>query len=256
VPMDESRAGPAVRPRAAGWRLPWLVSAGLVFLLGLLTVGVLAGGPLVALDRRIRNLVQARATSADWRWLAHGRLAPAQLITDLGSAKIAAVVLAAAAVAVAVRRRSLRPVLTAAAGGALLAATVIPGKILIGRPGPGYATLPPGAWGDFPSGHASTACLCYGLAVLLLTSGHRTAHLRRPALAVTAVVCFLVGAALVWCDYHWFTDVAAGWALGTLIVWVVWHIQKRLGAAGPPVRWGPLHSGTERRSAADDRARA
>jgi hypothetical protein len=31
-------------------------------------------------------------------------------------------------------------------------------------------------------------------------------------------LCFLVGVALIWCDYHWFTDVAAGWALTPLIV--------------------------------------
>jgi membrane-associated phospholipid phosphatase len=264
--MDESRVAPAASSsRVAVWRAQWLVPGGLVLLLAFLTASVLAHGPLDGVDRRVRDAVQTLATSAGWRWLSAGRLAPAQLITDLGSAEIAGVVLAVAALAVAVRRRSLRPVLTAAAGGALLAATVIPGKILIGRPGPGFATLPPGGWGDFPSGHASTACVCYGLAVLLLTSGRRSGHLRRSALAVMAAVCFLVGVALVWCDYHWFTDVVAGWALGTLIVWVVWHVQERAGAAGPvrgsrehgvPEHGVLEHGVPERRNAADDRARA
>lgn len=212
----------------AWWRAPWAAPAGLVLLLTLLTVSVLAGGPLVALDRRIRAVVHGQATAAGWRWLSAGRLAPAQLITDLGAARIAGLVLAASAIIVALRHRSVRPLVIAAAGGALLAATVIPGKILIRRPGPGYTVLAHGSWGDFPSGHASTAGVCYGLAALLLTSQLQARTLRRAVAAAVAVVCVLVGAALVWCDYHWFTDVVAGWALAALIVWVMWHAQRRV----------------------------
>jgi membrane-associated phospholipid phosphatase len=247
--VEETRATPAATPRAAGWRWPWLVPGGLVLLLAFLTVNVLADGPLAGTDRRIRDFVHPVATSPGWRWLGYGRLAPVQLVGDLGSTKIAAPVLVVCAVVVAVRFRSLWPLAIAAAGGALLAGTVIPGKILIGRPGPGYASLAPGAWGDFPSGHTSTAGVCYGLAVLLLTAGTQAAALRgaaggrppglalrgaagdqglrRAAIAATATVCFLVGAAMVWCDYHWFTDVAAGWALSALIVWAVWEGQRR-----------------------------
>jgi Family of unknown function (DUF5682)/PAP2 superfamily len=48
-----------------------------------------------------------------------------------------------------------------------------------------------------------------------------------------ATICFLVGAALVWCDYHWLTDVAAGWALAALIVWAVGQAQQRHRAERP-----------------------
>jgi membrane-associated phospholipid phosphatase len=231
--MEEPGAVPAASWRAGGWRAWWLLPGGLALLLVLLTVNVLADGPLTGLDQRVRDSVHAQAISPGWRWLSFGRLAPAQLITDLGSAEIAGLVLAVSAVAVALRHRSLRPVVIAAAGGALLAATVIPAKILIGRPGPGYASLPPGGWGDFPSGHASTACVCYALAVLLLTADRPTPRLRRIATAVVAAVCLLVGIALVWCDYHWFTDVVAAWALAVLIVQAVWRgrhwLPHRLG---------------------------
>jgi membrane-associated phospholipid phosphatase len=238
--MERPGAARAASLRVAWWRAPWAAPGGLVLLLTLLTVSVLAGGPLMAADRAIRNAVQAQATSAGWRWLSAGRLAPAQLITDLGSARIAGVVLSATAIAMAVRRRSVRPLVIAAAGGGLLAATVIPAKILIARPGPGYATLPAGGWGEFPSGHASTAGVCYGLAVLLLTVLPGTVNapgavnmpeagkLRKAASAVAVAVSFLVGVALVWCDYHWFTDVVAGWALAALIIWVVWQAQRRV----------------------------
>jgi membrane-associated phospholipid phosphatase len=255
--VEQSRAAPAATPRAAGWRSPWLVPGGLVLLLAFLTGNVLADGPLVGMDRRIRDAVHPVATSAGWRWLGYGRLAPAQLAGDLGSTKIAVPVLAVCAVVVAVRFRSPWPLAIAAAGGALLAGTVIPAKILIGRPGPGYASLAPGAWGDFPSGHTSTAGVCYGLAVLLLTAGAP----RRAAIAATAAVCFLVGVAMVWCDYHWFTDVAAGWALSALIVWAVWRGQRRWADGwqrrtdGTALRDTALPN-TGRRSTPDDRARA
>ena len=41
----------------------------------------------------------------------------------------------------------------------------------------------------------------------------------------------LVGAALVWCDYHWASDVLAGWALSALIVWLALRVPlpRRLG---------------------------
>jgi membrane-associated phospholipid phosphatase len=249
--MEETPEAPAATPRAAGRRSAWLVPGGLLLLLVFLTVNVLANGPLVAVDRHVRSAVHAQATSAAWRWLASGRFAPAQIVTDLGSVKIAGVVLAVCAIAVAVRHRSLRPLLVAAAGGALLAATDIPAKILIGRPGPGFTSLPPGAWGEFPSGHASTAGVCYGLAALLLTAGPQAFSgrgrlpglpQRRAAAAVTVAICFLVGAALVWCDYHWLTDVVAGWTLAALIVWIVWRAQRlwpgswQLRKAGPAER--------------------
>lgn len=248
--MEESRLAPAGSLRVAGWRAPWLGPGGLVLLLALLTVNVLARGPLVGVDQGLRDHVHALATSADWRWLSVGRLAPAQLVTDLGSVRVAGLVLTVSAVAMAVRRRSVRPLMVAATGGALIAATVIPAKILIGRPGPGFASLPPGSWGDFPSGHASTAGVCYGLAALLLAAGPQAASLRRAAMAAAAAGSFLVGVALVWCDYHWFTDVVAGWALAAVIVWAVWQTQQRV-----VFRHGSIHFGRQLRSTPDDRAR-
>jgi membrane-associated phospholipid phosphatase len=71
--------------------------------------------------------------------------------------------------------------------------------------------------GVFPSGHTTTSSVCLGLGVLLLAPGLR-GRARRAAMAVMAALCFLVGAALIWCDDHWFTDVLAGWALAALIV--------------------------------------
>ena len=219
-----------------------------MLVLVLLTVNVLAGGPLVGADQRIRAAVQARATAPAWRWLADSWHAPAQLLVDLGNYQVAVPVLAACALIAAARRRTLRPLLAAFAGVVVLLVTVTAAKIAIGRTGPGLTTLGSGGLGVFPSGHTTTATVCLGLAVLLLIpsapapSSH-TAHPSRPAraaVAAVAVICVLVGAALVWCDYHWFTDVLAGWALAVLIIQAA-LLLSRLPWRPPPwsmPRWG------------------
>jgi membrane-associated phospholipid phosphatase len=144
------------------------VPGGLLLILAVLTVNVLADGPLVGADRWIRAAVEARATSGTWRWTSVGWHAPAQLFADLGNYQEAVPVLAACALIVAARHRTLRPLLAAAAAVVLLLATVVPAKILIARTGPGLATLGSGGLGVFPSGHTTTATVCYGGAVLLL----------------------------------------------------------------------------------------
>ncbi len=257
--MDDSRAATTAPLRAARRRPAWLVPGGLLLILALLTVNVLAGGPLVGVDRRIRAAVQALAASATWRWVGDSWHAPARLLVELGNNQVAVPVLALSALIVAARHRSLRPLLAAAAGVALLLATVIPAKILIARPGPGQPVIAPGSMGVFPSGHTTTAGVCLALAVLLLAPG-LPARIRRAAVAAMAVLCFLVGMALIWCDFHWFTDVVAGWALAALIVMAALRLT-RPGLAG---RGGNSGSGsavggeatTVNREQADDSARA
>jgi membrane-associated phospholipid phosphatase len=218
---------------------PFLVPGVLLLMLIFLTVNVLVHGPLVTMDVHIRETVQGWAHSASWRWLGDGPHAPAQLITDLGRTTVAVPVLAVVAVALAARQRSVRPVLAAAAGVALLLAIVIPAKIIIARPGPGMTGVPGGSLGYFPSGHTSTACVCYSIAVFLLIAG-RPGWVRGAAVAGLAAVWLLVGAALVWCDYHWTTDVLAGWALSALIVWLALRVQlpRRRYAAGRSAQAG------------------
>ncbi|MEP7026867.1 MAG: phosphatase PAP2 family protein, partial [Actinomycetota bacterium] len=108
----------------------------------------------------------------------------------------------------------------------------IPAKIIIARPSPGLGAVGPGGWGAFPSGHTTTGSACYVLAALLIAGSVVTR--RRVALAGSMMLSFLIGLALVWRDFHWFTDVLAGWALAALIV------QAALGLAG---RKGPGRAG-------------
>ncbi len=256
--MDETHAATAATFRAARRRSPWLVPCGLVLILALLTFDVVTDGPLVGLDQRIRGVVQARAHSATWHWIGGGGHAPAVLLTQLGNNQVAFPLLALAALIAAIRHRSVRPLLAAVIGVVLLLGTVIPAKILIGRAGPGLPPVAPGAMGVFPSGHTATSGVCLGLAVLLLALGLR-GWARRAALAGMATLCFLVGVALIWGDYHWFTDVAAGWALAALIVMAALRATGLSGNSGGPenaVRGGATTVSTNTsREQADDSAR-
>jgi undecaprenyl-diphosphatase len=183
-----------------------------------LTVNVLVRGPLIPVDRRIHKSVRHTAISATWNWTKTGPFSPARLIVDLGNPWVAIPVLIVITTVVAVRRHSLRPLLTAATGLVLLAAIVIPAKVLIGRPSPGYShLLPHQVLGAFPSGHTATASVCYFLAVLV-SAPEPAARGRHIALRAAAVLSFLVGVAMLWCSMHWFTDVVAAWALAALIV--------------------------------------
>ena len=210
-----------------------MLPGGLLLVLTFLTVNVLADGPLVAVDQHIHHAVQRTANSADWSWLKAGPAAPARVLVDLGTIQFAIPVLLAIAGYVAFRRRSPRPLLTAVTGIVLVLATVVPAKIAIGRPNPGHAQLGPGErLGAFPSGHTTTACVCYVVAALLLTPepGRRA---RRIALSTAAALGALVGAAMIWCGLHWFTDVIAGFALAGLIV----PLTMRLTCRGQGARW-------------------
>lgn len=226
--MAGGAAAAALAPRRAPLGLsPWLVPGGLLLVLAFLTTNVLTHGPLISLDQHIRGSVLAAARSPDWRWLG----APARSLTYLGTDFLAVPVLAVTALALAARRHTVRPLITAVAGVALLLATVIPAKIIIARPGPGLPAVARWGLGAFPSGHTSIACVCLSLAVFLLVDGQPN-RVRRVALAALAAVWLLVGAALVWCDYHWFTDVVAGWALSAIIVQVTLRVSRRKAVPG------------------------
>ncbi len=255
--MDETRAATAATFRPGRRRPPWLLPGGLMLIFALLTVNVLTNGPLIAVDERIRSAVQARAHSARWHWVGGHRHAPAELLVHFGNNQVALPLLALAALVVAIRCRSLRPLLAAVIGVALLG-TVILLKILIARAGPGLPPVPPGAMGVFPSGHSATSSVCLGLAALLLVRD-LPGWVRWPALTGMAALCFGVGVALIWLDYHWFTDVVAGWALAALIVMAALRITGLSGnSTGPAdaVRGGAATVSTDTsREQADDSAR-
>ncbi|GHF11780.1 phosphatase PAP2 family protein [Streptomyces morookaense] len=169
---------------------------------------VAAHGPLRTLDERLGRAV---AGSAFPRPLAG-------FLADLGNATVAVPVLAVAVLVWFLRfgrstARPWLPPLAAALAMAAVPALVVPLKTWIARPGP-----PPMAAvheGFFPSGHAATAAVAYGAAVLLLFRGSRW------AVAMYALLNAAVGAGLVRCGYHWPLDVVGAWCLSGVVLWAL-----------------------------------
>lgn len=230
--MDEVRASTA----AQRWR-SWSLLPGVpAVVLAVLTINVLASGPLVHADQRIHAGVLARTATPGWQWLTAGSFSPAALVIGAADPRVAVPGLLLIAVAVSAWRRSLRPLLTAAIAVILLVATVIPAKKAIGRLAPGQLRLHPGDWGAFPSGHTTSAAVCWILAALLVAP-LLPAAVRRAGPVALPLWCLLVGAALVGANYHWLTDVIAGWALAAIILqatlWLA-GLAGRLPGTGRP----------------------
>lgn len=186
----------------------------LTFLIAL-TVSVLAdAGPVIALDRTVRDTMRDVVARPGAAWLD----GPMHAIADLGGPVPAGLVLAAATAFAVWRSRRAYPLVTAGAAVLVVMIAVIGGKDLIGRPGPGGSPATADQWGFFPSGHTATSAVCYGMAALLLgrvVSG----GIRRGLIAAATVLCVAIGFALVWCDYHWLADVLAAWALCGIVLW-------------------------------------
>jgi membrane-associated phospholipid phosphatase len=220
-----------------GWRAryPWLGPALLLALLIFITVNVVANGPLTSLDHSIGHAIQSVAHRRSLRWVRHGHTTPARLIIDLGAFAVALPLLGLAAIVAAVRQRGPRPLIAAAVGAVTTLGCIYAGKKLVHQLAPRQVILGH-TGGSFPSGHMTTACVCYFLiVVLLLPAG----SWRRAGMIAATVLCALIGASLLWCDLHWFSDVAGGAVLSALLVMLAAWVNRPPAAgspAGPPVR--------------------
>ncbi|MFF3496838.1 phosphatase PAP2 family protein [Streptomyces sp. NPDC002795] len=136
---------------------------------------------------------------------------PAEFFADLGNMAVALPVLAGTLAYVTWRIRSRVAVIVAAVTMALVPTLVAPLQALIDRPGP-----PPMApdTGFYPSGHAATAAVAYGLCVLLL----RAVHGRREPAYVCVLLNAAVGLGLVRQGYHWPADVLGSWCLAVVLL--------------------------------------
>ncbi|WP_051966125.1 phosphatase PAP2 family protein [Kitasatospora mediocidica] len=205
----------------------------LLLVLAVVSWQVAVTGPLLTVDHTIRDAVTHARHAADSAAL--NRLA--QFCSDLGDGVVAVPVLLCAGVLAAWRlrrtgpapapRRWWLPLPTAALTALLIPLLVVPAKAYFARPGPLGLPLVPGQWGWYPSGHTSTACIAYGAGALLVGRTLR-ATARRVLSVATAVLGLGVGLGLIWCDYHWFLDVLAGWCLSGLVIWASRRALTRL----------------------------
>ncbi|MBH1934036.1 phosphatase PAP2 family protein [Streptomyces sp. AV19] len=169
----------------------------------LITWQIAAHGPLRALDERLGTAV---ASSAVPRSLAG-------FLADLGNASVAVpVMLAAGGWAVWRGSHTWRRALATSLRMAAVPALIVPLKLWIARPGPPAMGSGPHD-GFFPSGHAATAAVAYGVVVLLVARGRRWAWLAYALLNVG------VGIGLVRCGYHWPLDVLGAWCVAGVLLW-------------------------------------
>ncbi|MFK4183277.1 phosphatase PAP2 family protein [Streptomyces sparsogenes] len=198
-------------------------------LFALCTWQVAAHGPLRSLDERLGRALTAPSGPG-------ATLLPspaAEFFADLGNMTVALPVLAAVLGWVAWRERGAGagaarrwlPPLAAALAMAAVPALVAPAKALTDRPGP-PGPLADGS-GFYPSGHAATAAVAYGAALLLLRPYPRRRALHRVLVAVAALLNLAVGAGLVRRGYHWPLDVVGSWCVSGCLLGALWLVLRR-----------------------------
>ncbi|GGT90807.1 phosphatase PAP2 family protein [Streptomyces violascens] len=201
----EARPRPAVPLRAG------LVCA---LLAGVLLVLVVAEwGPLMALDRAVADGLHRRAVADPG--LTHVNRVLTDWVWDPWTMR------ALLAVVVAVllwRGERLLPVWVAATSG--LGTAVQQGlKAAVDRDRPQWPDpVDSAGYAAFPSGHALSVTVAFGLLGWLLAlhgAGRRT---RTAVLAIGAVSALGVGFTRLFLGVHWFSDVMGGWLTGVAIV--------------------------------------
>lgn len=183
------------RPSWRTWRVP-LLTVGLLFLLE----QVHFEGPIVRLDFAVRHWV----TGQDFPVSGYA----AELIVDVANPPLVVAMLGILVVVLTAQRDSLQPVALGVTAVVLLSTAVLGLKYGVARPGPA-------SWGQgvaWPSGHTTTAVVACGVLAQLIGTERRCARM------VLMVIPALVGLSLVLRDYHWLSDVLAGWLLGSLLL--------------------------------------
>ncbi|NCA87209.1 MAG: phosphatase PAP2 family protein [Clostridia bacterium] len=106
-------------------------------------------------------------------------------------------------------------------------------KILINRPRPTedlVNIVEKAQHQSFPSGHTSFYVVFFGFMIfLLLRNRYFKRWLRYPMVLVMLVLIFSIPVSRVYLGAHWFTDVAAGFVLGILVLWaLIWGYLFKL----------------------------
>ena len=239
--MYEDASGPVstpVRRRLAAVGVAGVCGLGLLAL----TVALAHGAAVQHLDAALRGAVRAPGRGVRYLLL--------RVLSAPGQRGVLWPGLLVLAALTAHRGRTWRPVLLVAGALLAVAVTVLAIKIGVGRTAPrsGHDLL--GAGGrSYPSGHAVNEVVGLGLAVALLTGPGRLLPLRRrPAVLVAVAVVAIGGVSLVVADFHWASDVLAGWLLGGALLATSHALQRPASAHPPPAPTTGLRPGGQRRS--------
>jgi membrane protein DedA with SNARE-associated domain/membrane-associated phospholipid phosphatase len=211
------------RPEARALLLLGLVLAGAAWLfLGILE-DVVSGDPLVRADAAIYRALQGLRTAAgDAIMIA---------FTELGDTVVVIAVTAAVFLYLAWKRawRSAAYWLAAVAGASALN-TVI--KLTLHRARPGELFYTGASAFSFPSGHSTTNMALYGFLAFLVAREVKPAQ--RTVVGIAAItLVLLIAMSRLYLGAHWFSDVIAGLAFGTLWLAVLMIFYTRKPTAPP-----------------------
>jgi diacylglycerol kinase family enzyme/membrane-associated phospholipid phosphatase len=119
-------------------------------------------------------------------------------------------------------------------------------KQIVQRPRP---DLPDQLGGySFPSGHATSIAALAGVLIVLTHQRVRGRRLRSTLICVWVALAGLVGVDRVFAGAHYPSDVAAGWLLGTLVVFVVSAVFGVISTDPDPEEARPLSTMPETRT--------
>ena len=186
-----------------------IVSALGLWLFAAITEDVISREPLTQFDVALLEWLHARATPAGY--------ATFNAITQLGSGVTMWAVGLAVAVVLAVRRQRIVLIgwVAAFAGGGILNWVL---KQAIQRPRPPYATafIQDASW-SFPSGHAMTSLIGYGmLAYVLVTLWVQRRSWQVSMVVAATLLVVTIGFSRLYLGVHYFSDVVGGYAAGVL----------------------------------------
>ena len=214
--LQTTTAGPPMADSDLSRRIGWeLVATSLLALICLYLWVVLASPETLGLDSRIQNLAMLGALPGNGH-----AMAAVSRATDTGPLTTASLAVAVGiGWALSIRRAAVFASMVSLSA---LTVTILKEVVSRTRPETGAEALASFAW---PSGHSAGA-LTFALAVTLAL--YRIGP--KPGLAAAMVfipAAVLVGYSRLFLSVHWFSDVAAGFAVSVFAVGLVLALQNR-----------------------------
>ncbi|WP_455353967.1 phosphatase PAP2 family protein [Streptomyces sp. SYSU K217416] len=228
APPPKSRM-PSPLPPRAGVMLNTALSLFAVLSAVLVALVSVEWSPLLAYDREIADLLHRKAV--DDPGFTHLNRVLTDWVWDPWTMRILL-----AAVAAWLLWRGERLLAWWVVGTAAVGTVVQQGlKAAVGRERPRWPDPVDSAhYAAFPSGHAMTAVVAFGLLLWLLLRFGAGAPVWRATLAVAAVSVVGVGLTRLYLGVHWFSDVVGGWLLGAAVVMLSVILYERRAAGGGP----------------------
>jgi undecaprenyl-diphosphatase len=181
-----------------------------------------ANGSLLRLDLPVQRAVEGHRLG----WITSAM----KIVTWLGASPVGWALVGVAAQWVFLKGR-LRVAFILVIAFGMTVVVKFPLKALIDRPRPSLAPLVHASGAAFPSGHALTVFVVFGLLPLMLIPVGRA---RNVAWLDSALIVLAVGFSRIYLGEHWLTDVVGSYLLGAVFVLTVGAILRNRPAVEPP----------------------